>query len=65
MALSEGAKKSKNESNYKYKKENCVQFAIRINKKYDQDVLQKLESVDNKRQYILNLIRKDIESSDK
>lgn len=65
MALSEDAKKKQREYNYKYKKENCVQIAIRFSKLYEQDVLDKLDSVPNKRQYILNLIRKDIESSDK
>ena len=55
----------KEEVNARYKKENYVPLLVRISKIYDKDVLQKLESVENKRQYILNLIRKDIESNGK
>lgn len=57
--------KKNGDANSRYKKKNYVQLLVRISKVYDQDVLQKLESVENKRQYILNLIRKDIESSGK
>ena len=57
--------KKNGDANSRYKKKNYAQLLVRVSKVYDQDVLQKRESVDNKRQYILNLIRKDIESSGK
>lgn len=37
-----------------------TQFKISLHKEYEADILEKLDSVDNKRQYIINLIRADI-----
>lgn len=36
------------------------QFQVRFHKEYESDILEKLDSVDNKRQYIISLIRADI-----
>ena len=47
-------------ANYKYKREKMVQFNLRFGKELDADILEKLDSVPNKRQYIIRLIREDI-----
>lgn len=44
----------------KYNKANTVNVGFRVNKNTDQDVLEWLEHIDNKRAYLLGLIRKDI-----
>ncbi|MBR6488424.1 MAG: hypothetical protein IKT20_05900 [Clostridiales bacterium] len=46
----------------KYQKENTLQINIRLSKKYDADVIEKLNSLDNtgKSTYIKRLIREDI-----
>ncbi|MCR5490462.1 MAG: hypothetical protein K6F03_10400 [Saccharofermentans sp.] len=46
----------------KYQKENTIQINIRLSKKYDADVIAKLNSLDGlgKSTYIKELIRKDI-----
>lgn len=36
------------------------QFQVRLHKDYEADILEKLDSVPNKRQYIISLIREDI-----
>ena len=54
------ATKAKIRANNKYNQANTVQVIIRLNKKTDADIIEKLQSVDNKAGYIKALIRKDI-----
>lgn len=44
----------------RYDKKNTVQIKMKLNRKTDADILEKLESVPNKQGYIKSLIRKDI-----
>lgn len=44
----------------KYEAENVVKLCIKLNKKTDADVLEKLGQVESKQGYIKELIRKDI-----
>ena len=44
----------------KYNREQTISIAIRLNKKTDADIIEKLQAVDNKAGYIKALIRKDI-----
>lgn len=45
-----------------YQKENVKQVRFSLNKKYDQDIIDRLAGVDNINGYLKNLIRKDIEN---
>ena len=54
------ALQSNKEARKKYIKENIVQVKMVLNKRTDNDVIEKLNEVDNKQGYIKNLIRKDI-----
>lgn len=47
----------------KYDKKNTRDIRLKLNKKTDADILEKLDSVENKQGYIKDLIRKDIENS--
>ena len=51
---------SKYESQDRYDKENTFRMTIKLNRKTEQDIIQKLESVDKKQTYIKQLIRADI-----
>jgi len=64
MARSEESLKKRYLRNEEYKKETYIQFAFRV-RKDDTVVLDKLQSVGNRSEYIMNLIRKDIENSGK
>lgn len=55
-------RKRANELNRKYKKENYEKLTIRV-RKDDEEVLEKLKSVESMNAYILELIRKDIKAS--
>lgn len=44
----------------KFNKQNTVSVLVRLNKKTDADILQKLETVDSKLGYIKECIRKDL-----
>lgn len=44
----------------RYDREHTVQIKLKLNKKHDADIIQKLESVDKKQTYIKELIRADI-----
>ena len=47
----------------KYDRNNTQRISLKLNLKTDVDILEKLESVENKQGYIKDLIRKDIENS--
>ena len=44
----------------KYDRVNTVRIGLKLNKKTDADILEKLEGVENKQGYIKDLIRADI-----
>ena len=50
----------KYESQKRYDKDNTVQIRLKLNKKWDKDIIAKLEAVGNKQGYIKGLIRKDL-----
>lgn len=45
-----------------YQKEHIKQMKLDLNRKYDADVIKYLDAIENKRQYIIGLIRKDMEN---
>lgn len=47
----------------KYDDVNTVQIKMKLNKKTDADVLDRLDEVSNKQGYIKSLIREDIEKA--
>ena len=55
---------SKYESQDKYDKANTVQYKLKLNKKWDRDIIAKLDNVGNKQGYIKELIRADIDEED-
>ena len=63
--LSEKAKQHKNQYNNQYKKETYKEYTLRLNKNTNADVIEKIENVENKRNYIIDLIRKDISTVQK
>ena len=50
---------------YKYDREHTRQVHLKLNRRTDVDVLEKLDSVPNKQGYIKGLIRADLERSAK
>lgn len=48
-----------------YKKDNCKRISFELNSNYDQDIIEFLNSKDNKQGYLKELIRKDINSQTK
>lgn len=51
---------SKYEAQERYDKENTIRLTIKLNKKTESDIIEKLNSVDKKQTYIKELIRADI-----
>lgn len=49
------------EAVYKYNKINTIQVSLKLNKKTDADVIARLNEMESKRGYIIDLIREDIE----
>ena len=45
----------------RYDKANRVQISIMLNKKYEQDLVDWMQKIDNKQGYIKHLIREDME----
>lgn len=54
------ATESQRKANRKYDKNNTKQLMLKLNLKTDKDILEKLDSVNNKQGYVKNLIREDI-----
>lgn len=50
----------KYEAQERYDKENTIRLTIKLNKKTESDIIEKLNSVDKKQTYIKELIRADI-----
>lgn len=46
--------------NLEWRKSNTKRFEFYLHKELDKDVYEKLESVPNRRQYLIELIREDI-----
>lgn len=44
----------------KYDKENTIQVRFKLNKKTDADIIEHLQTVENKQGYLKDLIRKDM-----
>lgn len=55
---------SKYESQDKYDKANTVQYKLKLNKKWDREIIEKLNSVENRQGYIKDLIKADIHEED-
>lgn len=51
---------SQSENSMKYDKENTKRVFIKLNKNTDKDILDHLDSIQNKQGYIKELIRKDM-----
>ena len=51
---------AKKKANAKYDAGHTTQFMMKLNNSTDKDILEKLDSVENKQGYIKNLIRADI-----
>ena len=52
--------KNQNKCKAEWKKENTRCINLRFNKESDHDILKKFDSVDNKANYVRELIREDI-----
>lgn len=51
---------AKKRANDKYDKANTKQIKLKLNIRTDEDIIERLDRVDNKQGYIKGLIRKDI-----
>jgi hypothetical protein len=51
---------AKKKANAKYDATHTTQFMVKLNNGTDKDIIEKLESVDNRQGYIKSLIRADI-----
>lgn len=54
------ASKAQIKASNKYNRENTKTFMLKVNKHTETDILNKLESVDNKAGYLKQLIRDDL-----
>lgn len=54
------ASKAQLRAQAKYDKDNTIQVKIKLNKKTDRDIIERLSEVDNKQGYLKELIRLDI-----
>lgn len=54
------ASKSQIKANAKYDAAHCTGFYLKLNNKTDQDIIEKLSSVESKQGYIKRLIREDL-----
>lgn len=59
MAYSE----SQNKATQNYKKKNVKKYLLELNRNTDQELIDKMESVQNKQGYLKELIKKDINNT--
>lgn len=63
--LNEKQKQNKEQYDLNYKRKNVKQFKIALNKNTMADVIEWLDTKDNKQGYVIDLIRKDILANQK
>lgn len=63
--LNEKQKQNKEQYDLNYKRNNVKQFKIALNKNTMADVIEWLDTKDNKQGYVIDLIRKDILANQK
>ena len=51
---------AKKRANERYDLRNTLQIKLKLNKKTDEDIIRRLEAVENKQGYIKGLIREDM-----
>lgn len=51
------------DSRERYAKENTKRYVVKVNKNTEQEIIEKLDSIENKMGYIKKLIREDIARS--
>ena len=56
-------KNKQSQYSMKYDRSNTQRIYLKFNLKTDADILEKLDSIENKQGYIKDLIRRDIENS--
>ena len=56
----EGYKVRKRQYTLKYQKDNYASLVLHFNRKYEGDIIQALEQLPNKSEYVKNLIKKDM-----
>lgn len=56
------ASEAKNRARSKYDNTNTVQIKLKLNRKTDADILERLGDIGNKQGYIKRLIRADLEA---
>ena len=60
--VKEVTKMGRDKDNYKkWVKDSILRYNLNLNRINDKEIIDKLESVPNKRQYIISLIKQDIE----
>ena len=59
------ASEAQRKANAKYDAANTVQYAIKLNKTTDAEIIQRLEEVGNRQGYIKRLILEDLERIEK
>lgn len=55
------SKQAQNRATNAYKKKATIQLNIKLFKTTDASIIEHLKTIENKRQYIIELIRKDME----
>lgn len=63
--LSENAKEKKAKRDIEYRKSNVKNLGLHLNKNTMADVIEWLDTKDNKQGYVIDLIRKDILANQK
>ena len=53
----------KYEAQAKYDKKNTIMITIKLNRKTNSKIIEKLQAVENRQRYIIGLIEKDIENN--
>ena len=64
MSRKKSGKFDQLEYNKQYTKENVTRVSVVLSKKYDNDIIQKLDEQESKSNYIKTLIRADIQKGE-
>ena len=58
--MGKGSVESRSKAQARYDKANCVYVSLKLNRKNDAEVIERLDCVSSKQRYLVNLVKEDI-----
>ena len=62
--MAKGSIESRSKAQARYDKANCVYVSLKLNRKTDAKVIAKLQTVESKQRYLIDLVNADVKGNE-